>query len=144
MTGPKDVAVIVSDEPGAAIQIRRTVFIEEQGVSEAVEFDDRDDEAQHLVARVGPEPRGTARVRLLDGRTGKVERVAVLPDYRDDGIGKRVMETAHEYLRSKGRELSIVHAQSRVEAFYESLGYETVGEVDDETGISHVKMVREL
>jgi predicted GNAT family N-acyltransferase len=144
MTGPLDVAVHASDDPGPAIEIRRRVFIDEQDVSEAVEFDDKDEEARHFLARVDSEPAGTARVRLLDDQTGRVERVAVLSKYRGQGVGNQIMEAAHDYLRAQERTRAIVHAQARVEAFYESLGYETVDDVEDETGIPHVKMVREL
>lgn len=144
MTPSDDVDVTASEDPGVAFDIRRTVFIQEQDVSEAVEFDDLDDEARHFVARVGPDPAGTARVRFLDGETARVERVAVLSDYRGRGVGRRVMEATHDYARDAGKSTVVVHAQARVEEFYESLGYETVGEVEDETDIPHVKMVRDL
>lgn len=48
------------------------------------------------------------------------------------------MQTAHDYLRTQDRTRAIVHAQSRVEAFYETLGYETVDDVEDKTGIPHL------
>lgn len=144
MTATDDVKVSASEDPGEALDVRRAVFIREQDVSEAVEFDDRDEEARHFLARVDSDPAGTARVRLIERDTAKVERVAVLSEYRDSGVGKRVMEAAHEYARDEDRSRAVVHAQRRVKKFYESLGYEYVGEVEDETGIPHVKMVRGL
>jgi ElaA protein len=69
-----------------ALAIRRTVFIEEQGVSEALEFDGLDQEARHLLASVDGEPSGTLRMRLLErGRVAKIERVAVLAPCRHLG-----------------------------------------------------------
>ena len=144
MTTTDDIEITASDRPGEALDVRRAVFIEEQDVAEAVEFDDKDEEARHFVARIASNPAGTARVRLVDQDTAKVERVAVHAEYRGHGVGKRVMEAAHEYGREAGRSRAIVHAQTRVKEFYESLGYESVGEVEDETGIPHVKMVRDL
>lgn len=144
MTTTDDFEITDSEDPGDALDIRRTVFVEEQDVSEAIEFDDKDGEARHFVARKGTDAVGTARVRLLGQETARVERVAVLPEYRGSGVGIRVMEAAHQYARDEDRSRVVVHAQVRVEEFYESLDYETVGEVDDETDIPHVKMVRDL
>ncbi|SFS06971.1 Predicted N-acyltransferase, GNAT family [Halomicrobium zhouii] len=144
MTPANDIEVLASDRPGEAHAIRRTVFVEEQGVSEPVEFDDRDGAARHFVARVGSDAAGTARVRLVDADTAKVERVAVLPEFRGRGVGDAVMRAAHEYARNENRSRALLHAQTRVAEFYESLGYESLGPVDDETGIPHVEMVLAL
>jgi predicted GNAT family N-acyltransferase len=57
------------------------VFIEEQGVPEADEVDDRDGESLHLLAWRGDEAVGTARMRLV-GELAKAERVAVRADAR--------------------------------------------------------------
>lgn len=144
MTVHRDVQVDERADPGPAIDIRRSVFVEEQGVSPAVEFDDGDDDARHFVASVADEPVGTARVRLTDEDAAKVERVAVLPSHRGAGVGEQVMAAAHRYARDRGRSRSIVHAQERVADFYASLGYERVGPVEDETDIPHVEMTRPL
>jgi hypothetical protein len=50
-----------------AFAIRRCVFVEEQGVDEALEFDALDAEARHLLATVDGAPAGTLRIRLLEG-----------------------------------------------------------------------------
>ena len=52
-------------------ELRRIVFIEEQGFAEAVEVDDRDDEAIHLLAQLGGKAVGSARL-LIIGETGKI------------------------------------------------------------------------
>lgn len=144
MTLADDIQVTASDAPDDAHAIRRTVFVDEQDISEAAEFDDLDESARHFVARVGSDPAGTARVRLLDAETAKIERVAVLPEYRGRGVGESVMRAAHEYARNEDRSRALLHAQARVSAFYESMGYESRGPVEDETDIPHVEMVREL
>jgi predicted GNAT family N-acyltransferase len=144
MTPANGIEVTASDRPGDAHAIRRTVFVEEQDISEAAEFDDLDESARHFVARVGSDLAGTARVRLRDAETAKIERVAVLPEYRGRGVGESVMRAAHVYARDEDRSRVLVHAQTRVAEFYESLGYESLGPVEDETGIPHVEMLRDL
>jgi ElaA protein len=73
--------------------LRRTVFIEEQGVSEADEVDDRDGEAIHLLATVAGRPVGSARL-LIEGDTGKIGRVCVLAEARGTGLGAALMRAA--------------------------------------------------
>ena len=126
--------------------VRRAVFIDEQGVPEAVEMDDEDDNATHFVAfdPTHGDPVGTTRIRELDDETAKIERVAVLPEHRGEGLGLRLMERAEDEARAQGYARVRLHAQSAVEEFYESLGYRTVSEEFEEAGILHVEMTKEL
>ncbi len=126
--------------------VRRAVFIDEQDVSEAVEMDDKDGGATHLVAfdSTHGDAVGTTRIRALDDETVKIERVAVLPDHRGEGLGLRLMERAEDEARAQGYGRVRLHAQSAVEEFYERLGYRTVSEEFEEAGILHVEMTKEL
>jgi predicted GNAT family N-acyltransferase len=137
-------------DDGAALAhahaVRRCVFIDEQDVPEAVEMDDRDDEATHVVA-FGPddgEPVGTARIRTLDDETAKIERVAVLPDERGNGLGAHLMARAEATARDQGCRRVRLHAQVAVESFYQRLGYQTVSDTFDQAGIEHVEMTKSL
>jgi predicted GNAT family N-acyltransferase len=124
--------------------VRRSVFIREQSVDEAVEMDGNDDAATHVVLTDGSEPVATARLRFPDPSTAKIERVAVLPDYRDRGLGVRVMDVAETVAVDRGATDAVLHAQLRVREFYERLGYEPVGGQFEEAGIPHVEMRAEL
>jgi predicted GNAT family N-acyltransferase len=124
--------------------VRRTVFIEEQGVAESEEMDGKDGEAVHVVVTDGDDPVGTARVRFPDETTAKVERVAVLPTYRGEGIGRTVMLVAESRAAQRGADTATLHSQVRVQEFYESLGYEPVGDRFEEADIPHIAMVKDL
>lgn len=129
----------------AAIQtIRKTVFQEEQGVDPALEFDGQDETAQHILAYLDDQPIGTARMRFLSDRLVKVERVAVLPHYRGQGWGKRIMEKVLEVLRSQQVPEVKVHAQVAVQPFYEKLGFTPQGDIFEEAGITHIAMHKSL
>jgi predicted GNAT family N-acyltransferase len=78
--------------------IRVKVFQEEQGVSEELEFDDLDATAIHLLADLENKAVGTTRVREIDRRTVKIERLAVLPEARNQKIGTKLMEVAIEII----------------------------------------------
>ncbi len=127
-----------------AFDVRRDVFIEEQGVSEAEEMDGRDDEATQFVAYDDDYPVGTARVRTPEDGVGKVERVAVREQYRHCGVGSAVMERVEAWANDRGFDRLTLHAQTHVEAFYADLGYETVSGIFEEAGIDHVAMEKSL
>ena len=125
-------------------QIRSLVFQMEQGVSSELEFDGKDEAATHLLAYLDGQPVGTARIRKLDDRTAKIERVAVLKTARGFGIGKRIMIEALAFLRKAQVAEVRLHAQEAVRDFYQQLGFEPEGEVFVEAGIPHVKMKKLL
>jgi predicted GNAT family N-acyltransferase len=132
------------DRMVAINQIRTKVFQEEQGVSAKLEFDGLDTSATHLLAQINGIAVGTARIRELDDDTVKIERLAVLPDYRKQGIGKQLMVSALSAITQQGKSLVIVHAQEYVIQLYQQLGFEVVGEKFNEAGIPHVKMIKQL
>lgn len=127
-----------------AHEIRRAVFIDEQGVPEDVEMDDADEEATHVVAYDGETPVGTSRLREPEPGIAKIERVAVRESHRDEGLGRELMYATEDLARLDGMDEAVVHAQRRVEQFYERLGYRTVSDTFDEAGIPHVEMRKAL
>ncbi|ELY50530.1 GNAT family N-acetyltransferase [Natronococcus jeotgali] len=137
--------VVESDaEREDALAVRHAVFVEEQGVDEDLEYDDHDSEAVHFVAYDGSEPVGAARLRELDDGIGKVERVAVLADRREEGIGRELMARLEERARADGFDELKLHSQSHAADFYADLEYDRYGETFEEAGIPHVRMRKEL
>lgn len=127
-----------------AFEIRRRVFIDEQGVTESQEFDGLDDEAIHVVAYSDDQAVGTARLRFPDDGVAKIERVAVQEHARGEGIGRALVRTLEAEARDQACSELVLHAQTTVEGFYQSLGYETVSDIFVEDGIEHVKMTQSL
>jgi predicted GNAT family N-acyltransferase len=156
-----DVVVSVADTPAlreAAFDVRRDVFVDEQDVDAALEWDDWDDDERttHFVATVDGEAVGAARLRPVDGedatdegatqedgtaeRVGKVERVAVLEEYRGTGVGRVLMDALESRGRERGFDEFYLHSQTSAAGFYATLGYEREGAAFEEAGIPHVKM----
>jgi ElaA protein len=124
-----------------ALAIRHAVFVQEQGVSEALEIDGRDGDARHLLALHGAVPVGTLRVRWVeDGRVVKIERVAVLPEARGANVGRSLVEAALAVARAAGAQAARLHAQTTVQGFYAGLGFAAFGPEFIEDGIPHVAM----
>lgn len=133
-----------ADQRADALAVRRRVFVEEQGVPEGLEVDGKDDDATHFVAYDDGDPVGAARLREPDRGVGKVERVAVLPARRGEGIGRAIMAELEATAADQGIATLTLHAQTHVEEFYHRLGYETTSGVFEEAGIDHVEMEKSL
>ncbi|MBE9106503.1 GNAT family N-acetyltransferase, partial [Nostoc cf. edaphicum LEGE 07299] len=135
------VAELPKDFP--AIQaIRKSVFQEEQGVDSALEFDGKDEISDHLIAYLNMEVVGTTRIRYLDDKTAKIERLAVLSKVRGQGIGKKIMENALQVIASRNITEVVIHAQEYVKDLYKKLDFVEEGEIFEEANILHVKMIK--
>ncbi len=124
-------------------EIRREVFIREQGVPEEIEMDELDSEAIHVLASENGVPAGCGRLLLKDGNA-RIGRVAVRKAMRRSGIGDGICRLLMSIARDNGAEKATINAQLTAVEFYKTLGFEEEGEVFDEAGIDHVRMVRTL
>lgn len=128
----------------ACLALRRAVFIDEQGVSEAEEMDGKDADALHLLACDGDEPVGTARI-LISGDTGKIGRVCVLAPARGTGLGAALIDAAMDQLRGQpGIARAKLSSQTHAIGFYEKLGFTARGGEYLDAGIPHRDMFRDL
>ncbi|MEA1881062.1 MAG: GNAT family N-acetyltransferase [Candidatus Marinimicrobia bacterium] len=126
-------------EKSDVIAIRRSVFIEEQNIPETIEIDANEDKASYVLAYADGNPVGTARWRETQSGI-KLERFAVLKEYRSYGIGKQLTKFILNQI--EGHKAIYLNAQESVIPFYENCGFKIVGEKFEEAGgISHQKML---
>lgn len=126
---------------GLCLALRRVVFIDEQGVSEADEVDGRDPEARHLLARWQGKPVGTARL-LTEGAIGKIGRVCVLTEARGRGLGAGLIRAGIAIFRETPQVDKVkLGAQVQAMGFYAGLGFQPVGETYLDAGIAHRDMI---
>lgn len=123
-----------------ATLIRRAVFIQEQGIPEADEWDAYDQVSLHFVVYDQQQPIATARL-LPDDHIG---RVAVLKAYRGKGVGEQLMQTIIHQARVKRRSRLVLSAQVHAQGFYRRLGFNVLGEEYLDCGIPHVDMMMPL
>lgn len=137
----------------AVVDVRMRVFVGEQGSPEEEEIDAYDATAAHYCAvrRTGEcggaEPeRVVATARLVDWGegTGKIGRLAVLPEHRAAGVGTLLMATLEEEARRRRMTLLLLDAQCYAIPFYEKLGYAADGPVFLDGGIDHRRMRKAL
>lgn len=132
---------IFTSLPDEAKQIRKTVFMQEQGFSE--EFDHIDAYARHILCYADGVAAATCRY-FHSGREYVVGRLATLAPYRGNGIGAAVMRAAEDAIRSEGGTSVCIHAQVAARPFYEKCGYISTEKFDEEQGCPHVFMVKRL
>jgi predicted GNAT family N-acyltransferase len=130
-------------EIGAALQLRATVFCEEQGVPLEADRDGLDDDALHVVAIDGGELLGACRV-VLHGTSARFGRLCVRRDARGRGLARALLDEAERQARAAGAERMTLHAQTGALGLYRRAGYEGEGEPFDEEGIEHLRMSRSL
>ena len=126
-------------EYSMAVNIRRSVFIKEQGVTEEEEIDEWEDTCLHVLAVLNKNPVGCARIRFLDNKA-KLERIAVLKAYRGKGYGRELTNYLLRYCLRKKIQDIYLHAQWRTRDFYRKLGFQPVGSKFKEANIEHIKM----
>lgn len=132
--------VAVDDDAGfeSVYDIRHEVFQDEQHVPEETEVDGHDHVAYHYLAIVNGRYVGTGRWRMSLGGNVRMERLAVLKEFRHHGVGRALMKRMLDVV-PRGREIYL-HAPVGAAQFYAKLGFEQRGDAFEEAGMQHVEM----
>lgn len=126
-----------------AADIRKTVFVDEQGFQN--EFDDIDKDAYHAVLITDDNiPAACGRLFTSDGMTYTIGRVAVLKEYRRKGLGEKIVKALENKARELGGVETELSAQLRAKEFYEKLGYFTYGDEYLDEYCLHISMKKAL
>ena len=137
--------IVTHEQMDLSLEIRREVFIEEQGVDPEEEIDDFDnlekinDTAIHVLVFQNNQPIATGRLLLdsSDNEYAHITRVAVLLGYRGKGAGLVVMHWLQDMAKQIGRDGITLAAQTHAIGFYEKLGYVARGEIFLDAKIEH-------
>lgn len=126
------------------LQIRKEVFIKEQGVNSLIEFDENDKTATHFLLTYNSVPCGTIRIiKTEDGY--KFTRLAVLKEYRGKGLGTTLVHFVEKKLSQEHAPLHIVlDSQLHALDFYKKLEYKECSEHFTEAGIEHVQVEKTI
>ncbi len=128
--GRASIRVVCADSEAliaGALDIRRRVFVEEQGIPAELDDDGEDTGAIHVVALDGEQPVATARLSpQAEPGFAVLARVAVLPPWRSRGLGQALVRELERLGAAAGiREIEL-HPHEYLEGFYSALGYHTV------------------
>lgn len=132
--------ILFTDDNFSLVQnIRKQVFVLEQGVDPKLEMDPFDKDAIHFLLLINGTAIGTARWRIT--KLGvKLERFAILKAYRKSGYGSELVKAVLSDV-SSSNEVIYLNSQLNAVSFYKKLGFEPQGSMFEEAGIQHFKML---
>ena len=129
------------EEMEKSYAIRTKVFCEEQKISKEIEFDNLDHICDHFLIFDDKKAIATARVRQKGKRVLKIERVAVLLEFRRLKVGSILIKnTIKHYMNLDDNKSIVLHSQIAVADFYKSLNFISYGNKFFEDGIPHIAM----
>jgi predicted GNAT family N-acyltransferase len=120
-----------------AFGIRYEVFVKEQGIDAALEYD-HEEVAHHYLLFMNDKPVATARWRETE-KGIKLERFAVLPSFRNQGVSTILLKEVLQDVASVGR-IIYLHAQLTAVKFYERNGFSKRGGQFSEAGVDQFMM----
>ncbi|MCC5895129.1 MAG: GNAT family N-acetyltransferase [Alkalibacterium sp.] len=128
-----------------SLSIRKIVFIEEQHVDETLEIDELEEKTLHIVGYLEGSPACTARLYKKDVSSTKVQRVAVLKEYRHKGIGHLLLKEIERIAQTEqNSDRLVLDSQDHAIPFYEKYGYQVEGEGFLDANIPHHFMQKEI
>lgn len=102
--------------------IRSAVYIGEQECPYDEEYDGNDFAAAHLLAYIGDEPVGCARIRFFADFV-KFERVAIRKEFRKTRAAIQLTHAGIQLAQKKGYRFAYAHSQARLVPFWRRFGF---------------------
>ena len=126
------------------LDIRNRVFVIGQNCPYDIEVVPKEEkEAKHFLIMYKETPVGTIRYRQTGERTFKLERFAVLEQYRGHGYGKEAFLYLVNKLEEDYNPCTIYfNAQYHLLEYYQKLGFKEEGDTFYEANIKHIKMIK--
>lgn len=129
--------VSTEEELKTVHKIRHDVFVMEQAVDQALEYE-FEEESKHFIALFLGEAAGTARWRYTE-KGIKFERFAVLEKFRNQGVGEALLKAMLNDI-PEGNYVYL-HAQLPAMNLYTRGGFKAEGDLFYEADMPHYKMV---
>ena len=132
------------EELYSILHCRQEVFVMEQHIIYQ-DLDYIDQNSIHMF--LTQENKIAAYLRIIDPgvkyRETSIGRVLTMPEFRHQGLSRKLMELAILEVRAKNQMPIKIEAQEYLVKFYESLGFLPISSPFILEGISHVSMILE-
>jgi len=119
--------------------IREKVFIQEQKVTPQLEWDGMDEKAIHFLVFNDNAAIGCARAIVIKDHM-QLGRMAVLKEYRGQGIGSALIEKAMTIAKLNQLSAIYISAQCHAIDFYKKFGFEVKSDIYLDAEIPHRDM----
>lgn len=123
-----------------SLNIRKTVFVQEQHVSPDLEIDADEAKCTYFNIYQDHQAVATARVSPTNDNGVHIQRVAVLKAFRHQKLGSDLIQAIIQYARDNDYKYAVLGAQDHAQSFYKKLGFEVIGKQYTEVGIFHHDM----
>lgn len=120
--------------------IREKVFIQEQKVTPQLEWDGMDEKAIHFLVFNDKAAIGCARAIVIKDHM-QLGRMAVLKEYRGQGIGGALIEKAMTIAKLNQLSAIYISAQCHAIDFYKKFGFEVTSDIYLDAEIPHRDMI---
>ena len=132
-------------QQAGAYYVRIQAMARKHHISLRQEFDQHDTpQTKYIVITDHDFPIATARMYPIDEKTMMIGRVVVLPEYRHQGIGTMVVIECEVWAEEESYTKTIVESRDNKIGFYESIGYETTGQLVEGDTFTCIRMEKEL
>ncbi|MDR1138839.1 MAG: GNAT family N-acetyltransferase [Clostridiales bacterium] len=125
------------------MSLRHDVFVVEQNVPIEEELCDDESLFVHIGLYINSAIVAYCRL-LIDTDTVHIGRVSVSKSMRRQGMGRQIMNIAHDYAKDVGCKISKLSAQLHALDFYLNLNYVSYGDQYMDAGIPHISMLKYL
>ena len=124
-----------------AFEVRQIVFIDEQGFTPELEFDEIDEHAIHIVGYEEGKPVCTGRIFADEKEdTLHIGRICVLAEERGKGTGEQMLLALIAHAKAQGVKSVVLGAQVQATSFYGKIGFEKYGEIFYDEEVPHIMM----
>ena len=124
-------------------KIRKTVFTDELNISQSYLMDEYDITCEQFLIKNDNLTIGTLRLRK-ENNAIKLERMAILPEFRKMSFGLRTIDEVKKYCMTKNESKIFLDSIYDVRGFYRKCGFGEMGTVFERVGIPHIRLELEL
>ena len=124
-------------------KIRKTVFTDELNISQSYLMDEYDITCEQFLIKNDNLTIGTLRLRK-ENNAIKLERMAILPEFRKMSFGLRTIDEVKKYCMTKNESKIFLDSIYDVRGFYRKCGFGEMGTVFERVGIPLIRMELEL
>ena len=110
-------------QQAGAYYVRIQAMARKHQIPLSVEFDDTP-QTKYIVVVDDYLPVATCRLYAIDETSVMLGRIVVLPEYRHQGLGTKVVKEAEKWAKELGFKTAVVESRENKIPFYETLGYE--------------------
>ena len=120
-------------------EIRKVVFTDELNISESYLLDKYDETCDQFLIKNGEITIGALRLRK-ENNAVKLERMAILSEFRKMSFGIKAINEVKKYCIIKGESEIFLDSIYDIRDFYKKCGFTEIGSVFERVGLPHVRM----